>query len=117
MQATAFDLKAFFSVVAKHPVDVSAADDRPGFDVGRYVLVLRSGSAGSGASGDGREFSIEREYEDVASVVAAVEAPVTLFGHSYGALCVLGAARLDGAVDRLVLYEPPLPVDGPYPRR
>src|SRR6202041_1825840 len=33
-------------------------------------------------------------------------------GHSFGAVCVLGAA-LRTPVPRLILYEPPLPVGGP----
>ena len=44
---------------------------------------------GFGGSGDAPEYSIEREFDDVATVVDAVAArqvgPVTLFGHSYGA--------------------------------
>lgn len=66
---------------------------------------------GRGASGDGEEFAIEREYEDIAAVIAAVGRPVTLLGHSYGALCALGAMRLGADIERLVLYEPPLPLD------
>ncbi|MAT06154.1 MAG: alpha/beta hydrolase [Acidimicrobiaceae bacterium] len=65
---------------------------------------------GFGASGDADAYAIEREYEDVAAVVAAVvrreEAPVALFGHSYGANCALGAAVAVDDVARLVLYEP-----------
>ena len=44
---------------------------------------------GFGASGDGSEYSIERDFEDVSVVVASVAAmssrPVVLWGHSYGA--------------------------------
>jgi pimeloyl-ACP methyl ester carboxylesterase len=73
---------------------------------------------GRGGSGDGPAYAIEREYEDVAAVVAAVRAtlggPVTLVGHSYGAFCSLGAIRLGADVERLVLYEPPILVDGPH---
>lgn len=67
---------------------------------------------GFGASGDAPGYAIERDFEDVASVVDAVAArtggPVSVFGHSYGANCAMGAATLTSNVHRLVLYEPSL---------
>ena len=63
---------------------------------------------GRGRSGDGEAYSIEREYEDVATLVDAVPGPVLLVGHSFGALCALGAALLVRNLGKLVLYEPPL---------
>lgn len=64
---------------------------------------------GRGASGDGPDYSIEREYEDVAAVAdaAATEAgaPVDVVGHSYGGRCALGAALLAPSIGRLVVYE------------
>lgn len=68
---------------------------------------------GRGASGDADDYAIEREYEDVAAVVDHVASvhetdPVSLVGHSYGAICALHAILETDAVDRLVLYEPPL---------
>ena len=65
---------------------------------------------GRGASGDGAEYSVEHELDDVAAVVNTVAAeagePVTLYGHSYGARLALGAALRTPAVARLCLYEP-----------
>ncbi|HXV92153.1 MAG TPA: alpha/beta hydrolase [Pseudonocardia sp.] len=65
---------------------------------------------GRGASGDGPEYSVEHEYDDLAAVVDSVAqrtgAPVALYGHSYGATCALGAALRTGNVHRLALYEP-----------
>jgi pimeloyl-ACP methyl ester carboxylesterase len=65
---------------------------------------------GSGASGDTPPFAIEREFEDVASVVDAVAArtggPVALWGHSYGCSPALGGAALTTNVHHLILYEP-----------
>lgn len=64
---------------------------------------------GRGASGDGPEYSIEREYEDLATVAdeAAHEAgaSVDVVGHSYGGRCALGAALLTPSIGRLVVYE------------
>jgi pimeloyl-ACP methyl ester carboxylesterase len=66
---------------------------------------------GRAASGDGSgEYSIEREFEDVAAVADAVAARtgqrVALWGHSYGADCAMGGAGLTRSVDHIVLYEP-----------
>jgi pimeloyl-ACP methyl ester carboxylesterase len=67
---------------------------------------------GRGASGDGAdgEYSIEREYEDVAAVAATVaartDAPaIDVAGHSYGGRAALGASLLTEAVRRVVVYE------------
>jgi pimeloyl-ACP methyl ester carboxylesterase len=67
---------------------------------------------GFGASGDGDDYAIERDFEDVATVVDTVAArtgdPVALWGHSYGANCAMGGAARTGNVHHLVLYEPSL---------
>jgi pimeloyl-ACP methyl ester carboxylesterase len=73
-----------------------------------YVMDRR-GRRGSGA-GHG-PYSIEREYEDVCAVLEAAGPGAALAGHSYGAICSMGAA-LRHPVPRLILYEPPLPVGG-----
>jgi pimeloyl-ACP methyl ester carboxylesterase len=61
---------------------------------------------GRGASGDARAYAVEREFEDVASVVDAIGGPVNVVGHSWGAVCALEAARLTRNIARLVLYDP-----------
>ncbi|MFC5178659.1 alpha/beta fold hydrolase [Nocardioides taihuensis] len=65
---------------------------------------------GRGHSGDAPTYDITLEYADVAAVVDAVAArsgrSVSLYGHSYGAVCALGAARLSDHVEQLLLYEP-----------
>jgi pimeloyl-ACP methyl ester carboxylesterase len=67
---------------------------------------------GRGLSGDAGDYSIEKEVEDIQAVLDAAGPGSSLLGHSYGAVCALEAA-LRVRIDRLVLYEPPLPVDGP----
>ena len=63
---------------------------------------------GRGESQDGNPYELEREFDDVASVVRQAGPGALLFGHSYGALVAAGAAtRLDG-LPRLALYEPPM---------
>jgi pimeloyl-ACP methyl ester carboxylesterase len=71
---------------------------------------------GRGGSGDADEYAIEREFEDVAAVVDAIGEPLSLLGHSYGAVCSLEASLLTDKVRRLILYEPPAPAEAPlYP--
>lgn len=64
---------------------------------------------GRGGSGDAAQYSIEREFEDIAALVNSIGEPVFLLGHSYGALCSLEVARRTANVRKLVLYEPPIP--------
>jgi pimeloyl-ACP methyl ester carboxylesterase len=68
---------------------------------------------GRGSSEDGGDYRLEAEYDDVRAVVdrLATEhgASVAVFGHSYGAVCALGAAAQGAPVSRLALYEPPGP--------
>ena len=61
---------------------------------------------GRGESGDGPEYSIEREFEDVAAVVDSIAEPASVFGHSSGATVSLGAGLVARNLHRLVLYEP-----------
>lgn len=75
-----------------------------------HFTVLAVDRRGRGASGDASDYRIEREFEDVVAVVAAVGRPVTLVGHSYGGICAMEAALRSLAVRRLILYEPPIPV-------
>ena len=87
--------------------------DRPFLDELRgTVTIFAMDRRGRGASGDGPDYAIEREFEDVAAVVEAVAArtgqAVSVWGHSYGADCAIGAAGLTDNVARLVLYEPGL---------
>lgn len=78
---------------------------------------------GHGASGDtppGEPYAIEREFDDVAAVVAAIAAEtgqsVDVVGHSYGGRVALGAALRTPRLRRLVVYEgaPPAPDGAGY---
>ena len=72
---------------------------------------------GRGASGDHPEWSIEREFEDVAAVVDAIAgrsgSTVAVYGHSGGGFCAFKAAALTTNISKLVLYEgwPPVNPD------
>jgi pimeloyl-ACP methyl ester carboxylesterase len=73
-----------------------------------YAMVRR----GRGESGDGAEYSLEREVEDVLALIDSTgEGPVSLLGHSHGAILALEAAlRRADRVRRLVLYEGHIPL-------
>ena len=75
-----------------------------------YFTVYAIDRRGRGESGDTGEYALEREFEDVAAIVESIDGPVTLLGHSYGALVSLEAALRTDHLRTLVLYEPPLPV-------
>ncbi len=65
---------------------------------------------GRGGSGDSEPYGIEREFEDVAAVAAALVAvrgsPADVIGHSFGGRCALGAATVaPESIRRVVTYE------------
>jgi pimeloyl-ACP methyl ester carboxylesterase len=69
----------------------------------------RRGRGESGAQGD--DYSIDSECEDVAALQAATGATL-LFGHSFGGLIALEAARRNRAFAKVAVYEPGVSVDG-----
>jgi len=66
---------------------------------------------GRGDSGDSDEYSLAREVEDLRAVVEAVDGDPSVFGHSFGGLVTLAAVS-EIELDRLVLYEPAMLVEG-----
>jgi pimeloyl-ACP methyl ester carboxylesterase len=63
---------------------------------------------GRGDSGDTQPYAPEREFEDLASVVAAAGGTAMVYGMSSGAVLALRAAAAGVPITRLALYEPPL---------
>jgi pimeloyl-ACP methyl ester carboxylesterase len=61
--------------------------------------VLAIDRRGRGASGDASDYEIEREYEDLAEVVASVGEEAAVLGHSYGGICALECALLTAGHD------------------
>lgn len=81
-----------------------------------YFTVIAMDRRGRGESGDGPEYNLLREAEDIAALADALEEPAAVLGHSYGGLCSLEAALLTDNINKLILYETPLPADEPlYP--
>lgn len=78
----------------------------------RGVTTYAMDRRGFGASGDAAKWTLEQEFDDVATVVHAVAertgGAVGLWGHSFGASCAMGGAARSDAVSHLVLYEPSL---------
>lgn len=82
--------------------------------VGESGDVGKRNSAGqpeASAPGGADEYDLEREFEDVAAVVEGIDEPVTLLGHSSGALLSLEAALRTDNLHKLILYEPPITLD------
>src|SRR4051794_19341835 len=73
----------------------------------QHFTVFSLDRRGHGASGDAEDYTIQREYEDIAALAKAIGGPVDVLGHSFGAACVLGAAPSIPNLRRLILYEPP----------
>jgi len=74
-----------------------------------YVMDRR-GRRGSGF-GHG-PYALQQEYADICAVLDVAGPDAMLAGHSFGAICAMGAA-LQRPVPKLVLYEPPFAVGGP----
>ena len=72
---------------------------------------------GRGASGDEPDYAIDHEFEDLAALIDQLadrhDRAVNVFGHSYGAYCLLFGSRMTDNIARVVLYEPPVPIGPP----
>lgn len=71
----------------------------------RYFTIRAMDRRGRGLSGDGPNYGLERELDDVIAVIDSAEEPVNLFGHGFGALLALEASRLTSNVRKLGIYE------------
>ena len=76
----------------------------------RHFSVYPVDRRGRGHSGDADAYSLDRECEDIAAVIAAIGSAVNLLGHPFGGPCALEATRLTPNVRRLILYEPAMPL-------
>jgi len=74
--------------------------------------VYRYDRRGRGASGPGdTPYTVAREVEDLAAVIAAAGGTAHVFGMSSGAALALEAARAGAPIDRLAVFEAPFVVD------
>src|SRR5579875_3668454 len=71
---------------------------------------------GRAPSGDAPAYSLEIEADDIFHVARAIGAPLTVLGHSYGALATIAAEERFERAERAILYEPPLMFQPQGPR-
>lgn len=62
---------------------------------------------GRGESGDTQPYSVQREIEDLAAVIAAAGGSAHVYAISSGAGLAIAAAAAGAPITRLALYEPP----------
>ena len=62
---------------------------------------------GRGSSGDGPVYSVDREVDDLAALIAADGGTAAVYGHSSGGALALEAAARGVPITGVVAYEPP----------
>lgn len=77
-----------------------------------HFTVINYDRRGRGASGDGTEYAVVREIDDIAALIGHAGGPASVFGSSSGAVLALRAAVAGLDIHRLALYEPPFVVEG-----
>src|SRR6266705_6579075 len=81
-----------------------------------HLTVFNYDRRGRGDSGDTAPYSVDREIEDIDTLVAGAGGSSAVFGYSSGATLALHAAAHGLAITKLALYEPPFLVDESRPR-
>ena len=74
----------------------------------QHFTVYTMDRRGRAPSGDSEQYSFSMEADDIVNVVEAIGQPVTVLGHSYGALSTMEALDRLKTVTQLILYEPPV---------
>ncbi len=70
-----------------------------------------------GQSGEGQDYSITKDGDDIAAVLKMIGNSATVVAHSYGGLAVIASLdRLEG-IERLILYEPAVLTEPMSPER
>ncbi len=78
----------------------------------RRFTVIAYDRRGRGDSGDTAPYAVDREVEDIESLIVAAGGRAFVYGHSSGGVLALEAVRtLPDRITKLALYEPPLIVD------
>jgi pimeloyl-ACP methyl ester carboxylesterase len=73
----------------------------------RHFTVYNFDRRGRGQSGDTPPYAVEREVEDLASLIAYAKEPVFLYGHSAGSALALRSAASGLNIAKLALADPP----------
>lgn len=74
----------------------------------QFFTVYTYDRRGKGQSPTTAPYAVEREFEDLAAVIALADGPVTVHGFSSGGTLALLAAEAGLPMTRLALLEPPL---------
>jgi pimeloyl-ACP methyl ester carboxylesterase len=83
-----------------------------------HTTVYALNRRGRGNSGEPGTYDFEQDIEDVVALINLIDEPVTLLGHSFGALVALEAAPCCDYLQGLIIYEPFTLADGvPYLRQ
>ncbi|MBA3678168.1 MAG: alpha/beta hydrolase [Sphingosinicella sp.] len=77
-----------------------------------HFTVISYDRRGRGDSGDTPPYSVDREIEDLAALIAKMGGSAAVFGMSSGAVLALKAADAGLPITYLALYEPPFVDDG-----
>jgi pimeloyl-ACP methyl ester carboxylesterase len=72
-----------------------------------HFTVYEYDRRGRGSSGNGDDYSVDREIDDLAGLVAAAGGSALVYGHSSGAAMALEAAARGVPIAGLAAYEPP----------
>jgi pimeloyl-ACP methyl ester carboxylesterase len=81
----------------------------------RSYTVFTYDRRGRGESGDNPPYAVERELEDLETLIEEASGSAYVWGISSGAVLALEAARRGVGIAKLALYEPPLIVDDSRP--
>jgi pimeloyl-ACP methyl ester carboxylesterase len=93
-----------------------SAEESVAAALARQFTVIAYDRRGRGDSGDTTPYAVEREVEDIDTLLSEVGGSAFVFGHSSGAVLALEAARLlKGRVKKLAMYEPPFIIDDSRP--
>jgi len=76
-------------------------------ELSHRFTVYRYDRRGRGQSGDGSNYSIQREIDDIEALIEHAGEPASLLGLSSGAVLALDAANRGLALTKVVAYEPP----------
>jgi len=78
----------------------------------RMFTVYTYDRRGRGESGDTPPYAVQREVEDVATMLKQIGEPAHLLGHSAGGILALLAAERTPDLLSLILYEPAFVIEG-----
>ena len=76
-----------------------------------HLTVFAYDRRGRGESGDTAPYAVQREVEDIQTLIAEAGGSAFVFGHSSGSVLALEAAARGLAVPKLAMYEPPFMID------